>query len=154
MNNSNGGIKALSVKQPWAWLLRKGHKNIENRSWKTNYRGWFFIHTGQQPDVERYDEACRMLREYNGKEIPPIEDLNTGGIVGKAELVDCVDRHVSPWWMDDTDYGFVIEFAHFVPFRECPGQMRFFEPDLDLSDEEPKVSGNKESDTKGPRRPY
>lgn len=147
-------IKALSIKQPWAWLIKKGYKDIENRTWSTKYRGWFFIHTGQQPDVEGYDRAARKLREYNGKEIPPLENLNTGGIVGKARIVDCVETHISPWWNDETDYGFVIDMAHPVPFRECPGQLRFFEPDLDLSVHEPKYRTTGRSNSEGPRRPY
>ncbi len=31
--------RALSLKQPWAWLVVKGYKDIENRSWSTNHRG-------------------------------------------------------------------------------------------------------------------
>ena len=31
--------KVITVKQPWARLIAQGVKNIENRTWKTNYRG-------------------------------------------------------------------------------------------------------------------
>ncbi len=27
-------MKALSIKQPWAWLICAGYKDIENRSWR------------------------------------------------------------------------------------------------------------------------
>jgi hypothetical protein len=30
---------ALSVRQPWAWLIVNGYKDVENRSWTTHYRG-------------------------------------------------------------------------------------------------------------------
>ena len=32
-------IKILSVRQPWAWLICSRIKDVENRTWKTNYRG-------------------------------------------------------------------------------------------------------------------
>jgi hypothetical protein len=28
-------MKALSLMQPWAWLMVNGHKDIENRNWAT-----------------------------------------------------------------------------------------------------------------------
>jgi len=43
-------MKTLSVKQPWAYLLCAGIKDIENRTWKTNYRGRVFIHASAKPD--------------------------------------------------------------------------------------------------------
>ena len=33
------GCIALSIRQPWAWLIVNGYKDIENRDWKTHYRG-------------------------------------------------------------------------------------------------------------------
>ena len=32
-------MKALSIKQPWASLIAHGIKDIENRTWKTNFLG-------------------------------------------------------------------------------------------------------------------
>jgi hypothetical protein len=32
-------LRALSLRQPWAWLVANGYKDIENRSWRTNHRG-------------------------------------------------------------------------------------------------------------------
>lgn len=37
-------MKALSIKQPWASLIAQGIKDIENRTWKTSYRGRIYIH--------------------------------------------------------------------------------------------------------------
>lgn len=37
-------MKALSIKQPFAALIVHGIKDIENRTWKTNYRGKIYIH--------------------------------------------------------------------------------------------------------------
>jgi len=37
-------LKTLSVKQPHATLICAGVKRVENRSWKTDYRGRLLIH--------------------------------------------------------------------------------------------------------------
>ncbi len=31
-------MKALSIKNPWGYLIATGLKNVENRSWRTNFR--------------------------------------------------------------------------------------------------------------------
>lgn len=36
--------RVLSIKQPWASLIAHGIKNIENRTWKTKFRGRILIH--------------------------------------------------------------------------------------------------------------
>lgn len=39
-------MKALTVKQPWAWAIIHGGKNIENRATLWKYRGPLAIHAG------------------------------------------------------------------------------------------------------------
>src|ERR1051326_1498970 len=46
-------VKALSVRQPWAWLIIYGGKDIENRDWPTSHRGPTLIHAGKQWDIDR-----------------------------------------------------------------------------------------------------
>lgn len=41
-------IPALSIRQPGAWLIVNGHKDIENRDWPTtNFRGRLLVHADQ-----------------------------------------------------------------------------------------------------------
>ena len=47
-------MKALSIRQPWASLIVAGIKDIENRSWVTNYRGKLLIHAAQKFDKKGY----------------------------------------------------------------------------------------------------
>lgn len=51
-------IPALTVYQPWANLIRGGHKRYETRHWKTNYRGLLAIHAGK-----RWTEEERLVRD-------------------------------------------------------------------------------------------
>jgi hypothetical protein len=43
-------MKALSVKSPWAEMIRSGEKGIEYRSWQTSYRGPLLICCSKKPD--------------------------------------------------------------------------------------------------------
>ena len=48
-NTGTGGpAPCLSIRQPWAWLIAHGWKNIENRTWPTGYRGRFLIHAAAE----------------------------------------------------------------------------------------------------------
>jgi hypothetical protein len=114
---------AISVRQPWAWLIVNGYKNIENRDWPTKVRGRVLIHASQ-----KFDDIGYM---WIGRKFPDIEMLEAlpfdqGGIVGEAEIVDCVRQHRSPWFMGE--YGFVLRNARPLPFIPCRGRLGFFNP--------------------------
>jgi hypothetical protein len=74
-------MKALSIRQPWAWAIVSGLKTIENRSWQTNYRGPLLIHAAKS-------RADLRLVLPDGTAVPP--ELDYGCLIGSAELVDCV----------------------------------------------------------------
>jgi len=42
-------MKTLSIRQPFASLICRGIKTIENRSWDTSYRGKLLIHASGKP---------------------------------------------------------------------------------------------------------
>ena len=47
-------MKALSIQQPWAFLIVNGLKDIENRDWSTTFRGLIYVHAGKTLDTEGY----------------------------------------------------------------------------------------------------
>lgn len=47
-------MKAITVKQPWGYLICLGIKNIENRTWYTKYRGRVYIHAAAKSAKEPY----------------------------------------------------------------------------------------------------
>jgi hypothetical protein len=125
-------MKALSIRQPWAWLIVHGRKNIENRTWPTSFRGRFLVHASKGMTHEEYEDA-EWVAEEKGVTIPPFEKLERGGIVGEAVLLDCVDKHESEWFCGT--WGFVLDEAKPLPFRPYKGELGFFEvPDLKGSD--------------------
>ncbi|XHR29884.1 MAG: ASCH domain-containing protein [Chthoniobacteraceae bacterium] len=113
---------ALSVRQPWAWLIVAGHKDIENRTWSTGFRGRVLIHAGKKYGPTEKEDA-RIVERDMGIHIP--ETLRLGGIVGAVEIVDCVTQSDSPWFRND-GYGFVLRHAVELPFRPLVGRLGFF----------------------------
>jgi hypothetical protein len=116
-------MKALSIRQPWAWLIVHGHKDIENRQWRTLYRGKILVHAAKGITEEEYAIAY-VLAEEQGVELPPFKELERGGIVGEVEIVDCVDRDASPWFFGE--WGFVLAKAKPLPFRPMKGKLGLF----------------------------
>jgi hypothetical protein len=128
-------VKALSIHNPWAWLIVSGYKDIENRDWPTKFRGRFLIHASKKMTNYDYDDAmdlldqtlplsrveqvCRRAKFINS-------DNHLGGIIGEAEIVDCVTQSDSRWFFGK--FGFVITNARPLPFRACRGMLGFFDP--------------------------
>ncbi len=119
-------MKALSIQQPWAWLIVNGHKDIENRTWPTHFRGVFLVHAGKKFDRDGY----RYLRSRHDIIMPEEKDFSVGGIVGSAELIDCVDSSASQWFSGP--HGFVLKEGLPLPFESLPGSLRFFTVSPDL----------------------
>lgn len=105
-------MKVLSVRQPWAWALIFGGKDIENRSWKTKYRGPVAIHTSQGMTKKEYSEFLDYVAEMSELEnlplmnVPSFTELDRGKIIGVVDLVDVVEISDSPWFFGP--YGWII----------------------------------------------
>jgi len=126
-------LYAISLKQPWAALLVHGLKTVEVRRWATARVGRVLIHASRTAD--KRPEAWKL--------VPP--ELNAsarllGGIVGSAELIECVayktvesfrddqPRHLNDptWFVGPVLYGFAFANAATLPFRPLSGWVRFF----------------------------
>lgn len=70
-------MKALTICQPYAELIARGEKWIENRTWPTSYRGPLAIHAGKSRD---------WLDDGEEQEHP---GMAFGAVVAIADLVDC-----------------------------------------------------------------
>ena len=74
-------MKVLSIKEPFATLIKDGVKIYETRSWKTNYRGEIYIHASLSlSKSERVESANKYLKS----------EIKPGFILCKCELVDCI----------------------------------------------------------------
>lgn len=112
-------MKALSIRQPWAWLIIQGYKDVENRKWQTNYRGKLYVHASKIIDMKAYN----IFRDFY--DLPDLETLQRGGIIGQVEIVDCVKSHQSDWF--EGPFGFVLKNSKPLPFKPCRGKLGFFD---------------------------
>ncbi len=111
----------LSIRQPWAWLIVNGHKMVENRGRQSRHRGPLLIHAGKA--IAEDAEEARRLAAILGIADMPTSDLGAplGGIVGRVEMVDCVDHHPSPWFFGP--WAYVFAEAEPLPFRPLRGHL-------------------------------
>lgn len=126
-------MKALSIRQPWAWLIVNGHKDIENRSWRTKHRGQVLIHAGQKLDMYDYLVA-QTIAENQGIALPFPDDLKRGGIIGFSTITDCVEESSSPWFFGPK--GFSLAGTQPLPFVPMKGRLSFFETGCWIEDGE------------------
>lgn len=116
---------ALSIRQPWAWAILHAGKDVENRDWSTRFRGPICIHAAKGMTRLEWDEASHWMLMNFGAVAPRLSEIQRGGIIGTAEIVDCVDQSDSPWFFGR--YGFVLRNARPVDFIPVKGALGFFD---------------------------
>ena len=135
-------MKALSIRQPWATLIVQFGKDIENRCWATRFRGPVLIHAAKGMTVDEWIDAIDFARPMLeklpteqlalAKEALRRDSLPRGGIIGSAEIIDCVRASSSPWFMGE--HGFLLRDAKPLPFQPFKGALGFFDvPNIQLA---------------------
>jgi len=119
-------VTCLTVLEPYAYLIvfgdngargSGGHKNVENRTWHTNFRGRLYVHSGR-----RLYEDPESIAEGYGQDVLEACMRNRGKIIGYVDLVDCVTDHPSRWFYGP--YGFVLRDPtpiEPIPYRGAQG---------------------------------
>jgi ASCH domain len=107
----------ISIRQPWATLIVRGLKDIENRSWATRYRGPVLVHASQRPSFRSLADIARQF----DIDLPQVE-LPVGGIVGVTNIIDCVDAHPSPWF--EGKFGFILDRSRGTALHALEGIAR------------------------------
>lgn len=134
----SGIAKAISLKQPYAWLIANGYLLVDDRSWETRYRGPILIHASKGI----YDAYYDYLKANTTIPLPSKDQLEYGGIVGMANLVLCckpkqVPKHISLTQrthfggVHDDYYGFLFENARPLSLIPCRGKLGIFDIDID-----------------------
>jgi len=86
--------RALTLRQPWAWAVIFGGKDVENRTWKPRKPFTLLVHAG----TAWSEEGAEHL-ELLGIGIP--EAATWGGqIIGAVEVTGATDDSDSPWAID------------------------------------------------------
>jgi len=151
-------MKALSIKQPWAWLICAGYKDIENRGWFIGRKVAsgavnftiplpmrIYVHAGKTPDdiwpamailrkTHTHFEVDEIMEtlikwEYDNAQSFLFPQNNQSLIIGEVDILDCVTESDSPWFVGE--YGFVLANPKLYD-KPIPyrGQLGFFEVTL------------------------
>lgn len=146
-------LKTLSVMEPWASLIFKYGKDVENRSWYTSYRGPLLIHASNTVDLVKNNRAISNCYQrgwedlscdltFNGIQGLPQRfsdlDINPGYILGLTLLINCTKNYPSPWaftgnyhWVLDSPILFQSSFT-------TRGQLGLFDTVIPIDDSDPK----------------
>jgi len=134
--------KALSVRQPWAWAIIFGGKDIENRTSPAmrhlrKHRGSLAIHASIGMTRNEYEAARSWMQEI-GVVCPRPDELVRGAIIGTVDVVDAVAESKSPWFFGPRGLA-LANPQSYVP-RLCQGQLGYFNwQDKDFTEfQEPK----------------
>lgn len=117
-------MRCLSIRQPWADLIVRGIKDVENRNWRCHHRGPLLIHASM--NVEKITQRHLEAKGYTFGPFSP------GCIVGAVRIVDCLpfERKKSDWHEPDC-WGFylvdAVRFPEPIPFT---GKLGLFDVPL------------------------
>jgi hypothetical protein len=114
-------MKAVTIRQPFAWAIAAGFKDIENRTWAPRVAPGevVAIHAAvAMPDAD----DVRRVQKLVGRRASVPEEYDCGAIVAVARVAKVVASSRSPWFSGPL--GWVLEEVTLV--REpidCTGQL-------------------------------
>ena len=124
-------MKALSVRQPWAWAIIYALKNVENRGWPINYRSDILIHAAKTCTKKEYLLA-KEFGQGMGVVIPELISLRRGQVIGIVTIVDCQFSQIVSGWGMAGQYHWHLENPREITPIPYIGQLGIFEVPDDL----------------------
>ena len=127
-------MKALSIRQPWAWLIVNGYKDVENRTWDCpstfTLPQRIYVHTGAAlVEKQAIADVLRVLNfEQSETFMLGLGEMVFGAIVGEVTVNAWTDGWAagSPWF--EGPYGLIlcnpIAYTKPIPYK---GRLRLFE---------------------------
>ena len=139
-------MKALSIKQPWASLIAHGIKDIENRTWRTHFRGKIYIHASANFGKHQ-KKILHNLVVNRGVTCFDKDTYPISAIIGEVEIIDCVINHPSIWadktpfarsgnkifYPDNPIYNWVLSnpVLYDKPILNVKGKLSFWEFEIE-----------------------
>lgn len=79
---------AITIQQPWAWLIIHGPMRVDNRNSRTSYRGPLAIHAGKST---KWMHVCEepWLRQLV-PDLPAPAEFVFGAVIGTVDMEDCL----------------------------------------------------------------
>jgi hypothetical protein len=122
-------LKAITIRPPMSEMVKRGIKNIENRSiaYSTKTDGKLAIHAGKTYDPEQ----AQWIKANIGIDPPTPEECQMGGIIAIAEVETTLDSE-SPWAIADSKYYWNILKISPIKFFPCRGQQGLFNCEIPI----------------------
>jgi hypothetical protein len=129
-------MKALSLKQPFAELIKNGTKTIETRLWSTKYRGNLLIcaslsnHNGFVKSYNNFIKCSDLLKYYNdngikiehGYAICIVNLYDVRPMIKEDETAACCELY-------DGAYSWLINNVRIIEPFYVKGQLKLFDVD-------------------------
>lgn len=144
-------MRALSIRQPWAWAILYAGKRVENRdwTWAPTWRETFLIHASAGCTRDEYASGAMFLLDGGlaGCEgtiretmpgrptLPTLAKLTRGAVVGRARLTQTHRGETAyPWAIPDALHLVLADVERIVSPIPLKGALGFFEvPDAMLA---------------------
>lgn len=121
-------VKALTIRQPWAWAVVYAGKDVENRRWQTFYRGPLLIHAAKENDPAGIASVLWTMADPGAFGQPRSGFEARGAIIGMAYLADILIDSASRWAQPNR-FHWLLEFpAPVDPPIGCSGMPRLWTP--------------------------
>jgi hypothetical protein len=125
-------MRAISVRQPHAWAIIHGGKDVENRSqraalqFKPAIGERVLIHASKRMTADEYAVAVAFMASI-GVRCPQRDGLQFGGVIGSVFVRDIVSRSDSPWFRKGAT-ALVFADARPEPFLAARGWADYTAP--------------------------
>ena len=122
--------RAIAIRQPYAWAIIHGGKDVENRNqraalqFKPAIGERVLIHASKGMTAAEYENAAAFMASI-GVRCPQREALQFGGVIGSVLVRDIVTRSDSPWFRKGAT-ALVFADARPEPFMPVRGQTGLF----------------------------
>lgn len=129
-------MKALSIKQPFAELIRNGSKTIETRKWKTSYRGDILICSS----ISKHDGYVKYKDFVMSKKLlDKLPNIAYGYAICVASLTDVrpmviTDEVEACCPIYDGAYSWLLSNVRQIRAFPIKGQLSLFNVNDDLID--------------------
>lgn len=114
-------IKTITIRQPWAYLIINGQKDVENRSWLTRYRGPIIIQSAARVgNRDAFDALCFDIERETGIRLPLKFTLgSTEGIV----TLSAVTQNSRSIWAASGEYHWILKDPVKLPAVPVSGKL-------------------------------
>lgn len=133
-------MMTLSVRQPWAWLILRpdiqgeqlrrdmagsGYfRDVENRPFPTSHVGRLYIYAAPGTR-EEFEQAARFAADRGIEELPEIDQVDSGGLVGHVRLTGCARHSPSRWFVGP--WGWLLREPVVQELRPCAAGAGIFD---------------------------